>query len=62
MTDTLSRLAADHALESMVSRIVANEATGSSNPHTREAVELLVLIRDGVDSIALVSPEPDGGE
>lgn len=28
--------------------------------HTPEAVELLVLIRDGADSIALVSPEPEG--
>ena len=60
MTDALSSVAADLALQSLVDRVLANEATQSSNPHTREAVEVLVLIRDGVDSIALVSPEPEG--
>lgn len=59
MTDAKSSVDADEALRSLVNRVIANEAAGSSNSHTREAVELLVLIRDGTDSIALVNPEPD---
>jgi len=51
---TRSSLEADIALQAMVARVVAHEAAQLSSEPTAQAIELLVLIRDGFTSQAVI--------